>query len=141
MFDTLNLVAFFLMWNGPSPPRPLRAPGDPGVPEGSQNKYPEIYTKMIISLVVEVWSGKSRARGGRAPGALGAPAMTLSTYYKKSLDLQTEICLFETLKMCYLPKGLCEAEAGWCQFDSFHFNVSREGCLKMFYPPKGHCES
>ena len=63
------------MWNGPSPPEAIRAPGAPGAPEGPQPRDPEIHTRPIKSPGVEIWSGKPRAMGGRAPGA---PAGALS---------------------------------------------------------------
>ena len=44
------------------------------------------------------------------------------------LQLTGRNLAFWILKMFYPPKGLCEAEPEWA-FDSFHFIVSREGCL------------
>ena len=69
-----------------------------------------------------------------------------------TLNLHTVFCLFENLKMFYPPKGLCKAKPNGVHFDSFHFNVVRDGyfslpklelscslfeILKMFYPPNG----
>ena len=63
------------MWNGPSLPDALRAPGALGAPEGPQLRDPEIHTR--------AWYGnlerKTPGHGVWAPGAPGAPAGALST--------------------------------------------------------------
>ena len=68
-----------------------------------------------------------------------------------TFNLQTEIRLFEFLKMFYPPKGLCQAESEWGPFDvlsillrlekgvwhlQFTHGNSPFKILKMFYPPR-----